>query len=80
MSPIMSYRVSEVSGELFIIDSKSPIKSKPNFSALADHGKPPSVGKKLRKGMSKRGSKNVQDVILNSNEQDFSSRVPSGEG
>ena len=25
--------------------------------------------------MSKRGSKNVQDVILNSNEQDFSSRV-----
>ena len=74
MSPIMSYRVSEVSGELFIIDSsKSPIKSKPNFSALADHGKPPSVGKKPHKGMSKRGSKNVQDVILNSNKQDFSS-------
>ena len=73
MSPIISYRVSEVSGELFIIDSKSPIKSKPNFSALAYHGKPPSVGKKLRKDMSKRGSKNVQDVILNSNEQDFNS-------
>ena len=53
------------------------LKLKPNFSALANHGKPPSVGKKPRKGMSKRGSNNVQDVILNSNEQDFSSRVPS---
>ena len=50
-------------------------KSKPNFSALADHGKSPSIGKKPRKGMSKRELKNVQDVILNSNEQDCSQQT-----
>jgi len=58
------------------------LKSKPNFSALADHGKPP-VGKKPHKGVSKRKSRSVHNIVLNSNEEDFSSRVQlddSGEG
>lgn len=53
------------------------LKAKPNFSALAGHEKPSTAGKK---GISKKGSKHVQNLVLNSNEEDFSSRILNDSG
>jgi hypothetical protein len=47
------------------------LKAKPNFTSLAEHGKPSSAGKKPRKGVSKKVSKEIQSIVLNATEEDL---------
>ena len=52
------------------------LKCKPNFTLLAESGKPSTTGKKPRKGVSKKVSRQIQATIDEADEGDFSSRVP----
>ena len=51
------------------------LKAKPNFTSLSEYGKPSSAGKKPRKGVSKKRSKEVQNFISNTRESDFTPRI-----
>lgn len=51
------------------------LKFKPNFTVLAESGKPSTAGKKPRKGVSKKVSQQIQAAIDEADEEDFSSRV-----
>ena len=51
------------------------LKCKPNFTALAESGKPITAGKKPRKGVSKKVSQQIQATIDEADEIDFSSRI-----
>ena len=61
--------------DLFINYYKK-LKCQPNFTVLAESGKPSTSGKKqARKGVSKRVSRHIQATIDEADEEDFSSRV-----
>ena len=53
------------------------LKCKPNFTVLAESGKPAATGKKPRKGVSKKVSQRIHAVLDTADESDFSSRIPS---
>ena len=55
------------------------LKCKPNFSALAESGKPITAGKKPRKGVFKKVSQQIQATIDEADERDFSSRITGEE-
>lgn len=50
------------------------LKAKPNFTS-SEYGKPSSAGKKPRKSVSKKRSKEVQKFISNTRESDFTPRI-----
>ena len=50
------------------------LKVKPSFSNLSKYGKPSGTGKKPRKGMLKKVSKAVSDILLDASKE-FSSRI-----
>ena len=52
------------------------LKYQPNFTILAEGGKPNTTGKKpTRKGVSKKVSQHIQAIMDEADEEDFSSRV-----
>ena len=51
------------------------LKIKPNLTTLAEFGKPSTAGKKPRKGVSKKVSKQIQTSINNADDSDFTSRI-----
>ena len=55
------------------------LKCKPNFTVLAESGKPTTAGKKPRKGVSKKVSQQIQAAIDEADEGDFSSRITGEE-
>ena len=55
------------------------LKCKPNFTVLAESGKPITAGKKPRKGVSKKVSRQIQATIDEADEEDFSSRITGEE-
>ena len=55
------------------------LKCKPNFTVLAESGKPTTAGKKPRKGVSKKVSQQIQATIDEADEGDFSSRITGEE-
>ena len=55
------------------------LKCKPNYTVLAESGKPSTAGKKPRKGVSKKVSRQIQASIDEADEGDFSSRIAGEE-
>ena len=59
-----------------VVEWYKKLKYKPNFTALADSGKPSSAGKKNQKGVSKKISRVIHSVTDEADEEDFTSRIP----
>ena len=51
------------------------MKCKPNLTSLAESGKPASVGKKPRKGVTKKVSETIQSILASAEEHYFTSRL-----
>ena len=52
------------------------LKCKPNFTVVAESGKPTTSGKKPRKGATKKASKHIHSIIENASELQFKNRTP----
>lgn len=52
------------------------LKCKPNFTVLAESGKPSTSGKKPRKGATKKASKHIHSIVENASELQFKNRIP----
>ena len=51
------------------------LKCKPNFTVLAESGKPSTSGKKPRKGATKKVSKHIHSIVENASELQFKNRT-----
>ena len=52
------------------------LKTKPNFTAVAESGKPTTSGKKPRKGATKKASTRIRSIVENASELQFKKRTP----